>query len=116
MGRIIMPPNPISYDPPKSVGGSTQVADITARAMVVEHFGSSGDYCRVVDRLKWRGGGEEIRFTYYFRKPKGTDTDWIYGQGAGHMSPKTFFKLIKRAKTKPDFGDFGKVFENIKTD
>lgn len=116
MGRIIMPPNPIMYPPPKAVGGEIGVADIVGRAMVVEYLGDSGDYCRIIDRLKWRGGGEEIRFTYYFRKPKGTDKDWIFGQGAGHMNPKTFVKLIKKAKTNPDFGDFGKCLDKINLD
>ena len=114
MGSIIHPPRPIRYPPPKSVGGKPHTADIVARACIIEKF-DTGDYCRIIDKLKWRESGDiEIRFTYYYRKYKGNDKDWIYGQGAGHMNPKTLARLIKKAKTKPNFGDFGSSLNKIK--
>jgi hypothetical protein len=109
MGQIKMPPDPIVYDPPKAIGGEKAMADVVARAMLVESCGAYGDYCRVLDLLRWRGDSkEEVRFTYYFRKPNGTDRDWIYGQGAGHMTPETLVKLLQKAKASPDYGNFGK--------
>ncbi len=101
-----MPPKPIVYPPPKNVGGKPENADITARAMLIEKF-DTGEYCIVLDRLFWRKDGhEELRFTYYYRKKGGTDSDWIFGQGAAHMNPKTLVALIRKAKTNPDWGNF----------
>lgn len=56
---------------------------------------------RILDLVKWEHGGTEIRFCQFYRKDKGTNRDWIFGQGAGHMKIKTLKKLIHKAKTKP---------------
>jgi hypothetical protein len=37
-------------------------------------------------------------FLQFYRKPGGTDNDWVYGQGAGHMKLNAFNKFIKKAK------------------
>lgn len=39
-----------------------------------------------------------------------------YNQGAGHMSKSTFYKLIKKAKAKPDYGSFEGVFDKFSFD
>ncbi|MFH0714306.1 MAG: hypothetical protein V1847_01705 [Candidatus Diapherotrites archaeon] len=117
MGRIIMPPNPIYYTPPKAVGGEVLVGTIIGRAMVLEPIEGQGDYYRIIDRVKWDDenseNSENIRFTYFYRKPNGTDTDWVYGQGAGHMTIETLIKLLKKAKTNPDFGTFENKLDKI---
>lgn len=120
MGRIIMPPNPIYYDSPKAIGKEVWVADILGRAMVTETIRGIGDYRRIIDRLKWREdnskNAEQIRFAYYYRKPNGTENDWVFGQGAGQMTAATLIKLIKKAQTNPDFGNFGSSLNEIKID
>ena len=118
MGKIKMPPSDIKYSFPKSVGKGHSIAIILGRAMIKEHFEGFGDYMRIVDLLEWKKNSKvrkhkEIRFTQYYKKANGNDNDWIYAQGAGHMSIKTFYKLIKKAKENPDYGDFQGVFDEI---
>lgn len=109
-----MPPKPIHYPPPKAVGGKIQEAEIVGRAMIKESFENWGDYMRILDKIIWKKDGHiELRFCQYYRKPNGGDLDWIFGQGAGHMHPKTLVKLIKKAKEKPDHGDFGDSLNGI---
>lgn len=115
MGRIINPPRDICYPYPKAVGKGSSVAKIIGRAMVEENFPGWGDYTRVLDLLGWQNDKhKEIRFCQYYRKSGGTDSDWIFGQGAGHMSSETFYKLIQKAKTNPDYGTLEGVFDNLK--
>ena len=54
----------------------------------------------------------ELRFCQYFRKAGGTKSDWIFGQGAGHMSVKTFYKLIEKAAKNPHFEGIFKRFSS----
>ena len=69
---------------------------------------------RVLDLVEWeKDGHKELRFCQYYRKDRGTDKDWIWGQGAGHMSVATFYKLIHKARTKPDYGTFEDVFDKF---
>jgi len=80
--------------------------------MILEKFPKWGDYMRVLDLVKWEEAGhKEIRFCQYYRKAGGTDSDWIFGQGAGHMKVQTFHKLVLKAKTKPDYGNFEGIFD-----
>ena len=115
MGKIIMPPRNIYYPYPKALGkkgGST--GKIIGRAMVLESGLGTGDYMRIVDYVNWFPDNyKEIRFCQFYRKPNGGDQDWIYGQGAGHMSPETFRKLIEKARSSPDYGTFEGIFDNI---
>ena len=82
--------------------------------MVLEKFPKWGDYMRVLDLVKWeKDGHKEIRFCQYYRKAGGRENDWIFGQGAGHMKVQTFYKLIREAKIKPDYGTFEGIFDKI---
>ena len=109
-----MPPKPIKYPHPKAVGLGYETAKIIGRAMYRESFFKWGSYMRIVDLVQWeKYGHKEIRFCQYYRKTGGTDNDWIFGQGAGHMSVKTFYKLIHKAKTNPDYGTFENIFDKL---
>lgn len=110
-----MPPNKITYPHPKAVGTGFETAKIIGRAMVIERYPKWGDYMRILDLVEWeKDHHKELRFCQFYRKAKGTDTDWIFGQGAGHMKKETFYKLIKKAKTKPNFGTFEDIFNGLK--
>ena len=114
MGKIKMPPEKIKYPYPKAVGIGYGVAEILGRAMVKESFPKWGDYMRVLDLVEWKSDGhQEIRFCQYYRKDGGTDTDWIFGQGAGHMKIETFNKLIHKAENNPDYGTFSNIFKDL---
>ncbi len=114
MGKIIMPPKPIRYPYPKAIGKrGYSKGNVLGRVMLIESFKNWGDYMRIIDWVKFDDGHKELRFTQYYRKSNGTDHDWIYGQGAGHMSIKTFQRLIKRAKANPNFGTFEGVFDKL---
>lgn len=113
MGRIIMPPKPISYPYPKAVGEGYSKAEVIGRVMQIEQFPGWGDYMRILDYIRFDDGHKELRFTQYYRKSGGTEKDWVYGQGAGHLSVKTFYSLIKKAKESPDYGTFEEVFSNL---
>ena len=83
-----------------------------------EHFPNFGDYMRILDLVEFQPDSHqkrhrEIRFCQFYRKAGGTNKDWIFGQGAGHMSVKTFYKLIHKAKTEPDYGSFEGVFDKL---
>ena len=77
--------------------------------MEIERFPKWGDYMRVLDLVEWQKDKhhkethKEIRFCQFYRKAGGTDKDWIFGQGAGHMKDTTFHKLIHKANSKPEF-------------
>ena len=114
-----MPPNDIDYPPPKAVGGKHTIGKIIGRAMVMERFPKWGDYMRILDLVELQPDHRqkrhtELRFCQFYRKAGGTDTDWIFGQGAGHMSVETFYRLLNKAKTKPDHGTFEGVFNKLK--
>jgi|SRR3989344_4546829 len=114
MGEIKMPPKDINYSYPKAVGRGYSVGKIIGRAMVKERFPRWGDYMRILDLVKWKKDGhKELRFCQFYRKDRGTCNDWIFGQGAGHMSIATFYKLIHKAKTNPDYGNFKGAFDKI---
>lgn len=119
MGKIKNPPNKIRYPYPKAVGKGFTVGKIIGRVMEIECFPKFGDYMRILDLIELQPDNRqkrhtEIRFCQFYRKPNGTDSDWIFGQGAGHMSIKTFYKLIRKAMTKPDFGTFEGIFDKFK--
>jgi hypothetical protein len=84
--------------------------------MEIERFPKWGDYMRVLDLVEFSKDEhhkktlKELRFCQYYRKAGGTKKDWVFGQGAGHMHVTTFYKLIHKAATKPDFGSFEGVF------
>ena len=116
MGKIKIPPKDINYPYPKAVGKGYSTGKIIGRAMVLESFVKWGDYMRILDLVefqpdKHQNRHKELRFCQFYRKAGGTDNDWIFGQGAGHMSVKTFYKLIRKATTKPDYGNFEDVFD-----
>jgi hypothetical protein len=114
MGKIAHPPKDICYPEPKAVGLGSSTAKIIGRAMVLEKFPEWGDYMRILDLMKWEHTGhKEIRFCQFYRKAGGTENDWIFGQGAGHMKVQTFYKLIRKAKTKPDYGTFEGIFNKL---
>ncbi|MFA5246528.1 MAG: hypothetical protein WC408_01395 [Candidatus Micrarchaeia archaeon] len=114
MGVIKMPPKDISYPYPKAVGVGVSIGRIIGRARINEHFPNWGDYARILDLVQWkRDGHQELRFCQYYRKDGGTEKDWIFGQGAGHLSVNTFYKLIKKAKTNPDYGTFEGAFDKL---
>jgi len=113
-----MPPNDIDYPYPKAVGKGHTVGKIIGRAMKKEHFPKFGDYMRILDLVELQPDSHqklhtELRFCQFYRKAGGTNKDWIFGQGAGHMSVKTFYKLIHKAKTNPDYGTFEGVFDKF---
>lgn len=111
---MIMPPRDLHYPYPKAVGSGYGVAKIVGRAMVKEHFNKWGDYMRVLDLVEWqKDSHREIRFCQYFRRDGGKDNDWIFGQRAGHMKVETFYKLIHKAKTNPDYGTFDNIFKDL---
>lgn len=124
MGKIKNPPKDIEYPHPKAVRESCavplcqeySVGKIIGRAMEMECFPKWGDYMRILDLVEWQKDEhhkkphKELRFCQFYRKTGGTDSDWIFGQGAGHMSVGTFYKLVQKARTKPDYGDFDSVF------
>ena len=115
MGKIKIPPNDVRYPHPKAVGLGYETAKIIGRAMVKEHFPKWGDYMRILDLVVWeKDGHRELRFCQFYRKDGGTNKDWIFGQGSGHMKVETFYKLIQKAKTNPDFGTFKSVFRELR--
>lgn len=59
---------------------------------------------------KFQKRHEELKFCQYYRKVGSRDGDWIFGQGVGHMSVKTFYKLIRKAMNSPAFKG---VFDNV---
>jgi hypothetical protein len=118
MGQIRKPPKDIHYPYPKAVGEGYSNGKKIGRAMELERFPKFGDYMRILDLVEFQPDSvqkrhREIRFCQFYRKTGGTDSDWIFGQGAGHMSVKTFYKLIHKAKTKPDYGTFDGVFDEL---
>ena len=111
-----MPPTNIHYPYPKAVGEGYTIGKIIGRAMEIECFPKFGDYMRILDLVELQPDTHqklhrELRFCQFYRKAGGTDSDWIFGQGAGHASVKTFYKLIRKARTKPDYGTFEEVFD-----
>ena len=87
--------------------------------MEIEHFRKWGDYMRILDLVEFQPDKhqkrhKELRFCQFYRKAGGANNDWIFGQGAGHMSVKTFYKLIHKARTNPDYGTFEDVFGRFK--
>ena len=115
MGQIRMPPSDICYPRPKTVGPGYEKAKIIGRAMIQESFHESGDYMRILDFTQWEDGHKELRFCYFYRKSGGTENDWIFGQGAGHMKVTTFYDLIRKAANNPDYGDFERIFDKFIT-
>ena len=114
MGKIREKPKDICYPYPKAVGTGASVGKIIGRAKVEEKFPKWGDYMRILDLVEWKKDGhKELRFCQYYRKAGGTDKDWIFGQGAGHMSVRTFYKLINKARTRPDYGNFKGAFDEL---
>ncbi|PIQ68922.1 MAG: hypothetical protein COV91_01480 [Candidatus Taylorbacteria bacterium CG11_big_fil_rev_8_21_14_0_20_46_11] len=119
MGVIREKPRDIIYPHPKAVGSGKSVGKILGRAMLIERFPKWGDYMRILDLVEWqkdehhKNPHKEIRFCQFYRKAGGTDKDWIFGQGAGHMKPETFFKLIHKAITKPDYGTFNGILDRF---
>jgi len=118
MGKLREKLKDIQYPYPKALGQGCSVGKIIGYAMVKEHFPKWGDYMRILDLVEFQPDDhqkrhKELRFCQYYRKPKGTDNDWIFGQGAGHMSVETFYKLIRKARTKPDYGTFEGVFDEL---
>lgn len=119
MGKIIMPPKDIDYPHPKAIGWGRSVAKIIGRAMEIERFPKWGDYMRILDLVEWQKDEhhkklyKELRFCQFYRKAGGTNNDWIFGQGAGHMKPATFYKLIHKAATNPDHGTFEGIFDKL---
>lgn len=127
MGQIKSPPKDIRYDHPKAVRENCSVPScrdysvgkIIGRAKELERFPEWGDYMRILDLVEWQKDEhhkethKELRFCQFYRKAGGTDTDWIFGQGAGHISAETFYKLIRKAQTNPDYGTFDGVFDRI---
>src|SRR3989344_168501 len=119
MGRIIMPPKNIHYPYPKAVGKGYTVGKIIGRAMEIERFPKFGDYMRILDLIELQPDNhqkrhKELRFCQFYRKAGGTNNDWIFGQGAGHMSVKTFYKLIHKATTnKQHYGTFEGAFGKL---
>ena len=119
MGQINKKPKDIRYPYPKAVGEGYSIGKIIGRARVKEHFPGFGDYMRILDLVEFQPDSHqkrhrEIRFCQFYRKAGGTNKDWIFGQGAGHMSVKTFYKLIHKARTNPDFGTFDDAFDESK--
>jgi len=113
-----MPPGDVTYPYPKAVGRGHSVGKIIARAMIMESFSRWGDYMRIVDLVEFQPDKRqkchtELRFCQFYRKAGGKDNEWIFGQGAGHMSVETFYKLIHKARTKPDYGTFEGVFDEL---
>ena len=118
MGKIREKPKDICYPYPKAVGTGASVGKIIGRAKVEEKFPKWGDYMRILDLVEFQPDNhqkrhKELRFCQFYRKAGGTDNDWFFGQGAGHMSVKTFYKLISKAMTKPDYGTFEGVFDGL---
>jgi len=119
MGAIKKIPKDIKYPYPKAIGRGYSVGKIIGRTMVMEHFPKWGDYMRILDLVEWqvdkhhKKPHKELRFCQFYRKNKGTNNDWIFGQGAGHMKPKTFYKLIYKAVTNPDYGTFEGIFNRF---
>ena len=110
-----MPPKNIHYPYPKAVGKGYTVGKIIGRAMEIERFPKFGDYMRILDLIELQPDNhqkrhKELRFCQFYRKAGGTNNDWIFGQGAGHVSVATFYKLIYKAKTNPDYGNFKGIF------
>ena len=115
MGKIRTPPGLVWYPKPKAVGKGFSKGKVLGRVMQIEKFRDHGDYMRIIDWIEFVDDGhKELRFTQYYRKPNGTDEDWVYGQGAGHMSLRTFYKLIRKAQTKPDCGTFEGAFDRLR--
>ena len=116
MGKINKKPKDIHYPYPKAVGEGYSIGKIIGRAMELERFPKFGDYMRILDLVEFQPDPyqkchREIRFCQFYRKAGGTNSDWIFGQGAGHMSVGTFYKLIHKAKMKPDYGTFDGIFD-----
>lgn len=111
-----MPPKDIKYPYPKAVGHGYSIGKIIGRAMIIERFNKWGDYMRILDLVEFQPDKlqkrhRELRFCQFYRKARGTNDDWIFGQGAGHMSVNTFYKLIYKAAAKPDYGTFEGAFD-----
>ena len=86
--------------------------------MIIERFRKWGDYMRILDLIEFQPDKrqkrhKELRFCQFYRKAGGADNDWIFGQGAGHMSVGTFYRLVHKAKTNPDHGSFEGVFDKL---
>ncbi|MBI2623650.1 MAG: hypothetical protein HYW65_03695 [Candidatus Liptonbacteria bacterium] len=118
MGEIRIPPRDVKYPYPKAVGQGHSIGKIIGRAMVIERFSKWGDYMRIVDLVEFQPDEhqkrhKELRFCQFYRRFRGTYNDWIFGQGAGHMSIGTFYKLVHKAMTRPDYGTFGSAFKNL---
>src|SRR3989344_127397 len=118
MGKIKEKPSDVKYPYPKAVGRGYSTGKIIGRAMSIERFSKWGDYMRILDLIefqpdKFQKRHKELRFCQFYRKAGGKNNDWIFGQGAGHMSVRTFYKLIHKAKTKPDYGNFNGAFDKI---
>jgi hypothetical protein len=123
MGKIKMPPEPIRYPFPKALGEGYSTGTVLGRVMEIEQIPNWGDYKRIIDWIRFDEAHTrdsvipihyELRFTQYYRKSGGTDNDWVYGQGAGHMSIATFYKLIEKAQTNPDYRTFEGAFDRLK--
>lgn len=87
--------------------------------MEIERSPKWGDYMRLLDLVEWQKDTHhkephrELRFCQFYRKAAGTDNDWIFGQGAGHMKVATFYKLVLKAMTSPDYDTFKGVFDKF---
>ena len=119
MGKIRKKPKDIIYPHPKAVGQGYSTGKIIGRAREIERFPKWGDYMRILDLVEWQKDDhhkkphKELRFCQFYRKDGGTNSDWIFGQGAGHMKVETFYKLVHKAATKPDYGTFEGVFDKL---
>ncbi len=119
MGKIRRPPKNICYPYPKAIGRGYSIGKIIGRATEIERFPKWGDYMRILDLVEWqrddyhKNPHKELRFCQFYRRAGGTDNDWIFGQGAGHMKNTTFYKLIHKAATRPDYGTFKGIFDKF---
>ena len=118
MGKIREKPSDIHYPYPKAVGEGYSIGRIIGRAMEIEYFPKFGDYMRILDFVEFQPDSHqechrELRFCQFYRKVGGTHNDWIFGQGAGHVSVETFYKLLHKAKNNPDYGTFEGVFDKL---
>lgn len=95
MGKIRPPPRPVNYDGYKG--------QVIAQEKELEEF-EEADYMRVLELVRWEDGIEELRFGYYYRAKGQGDDKWIPGQVYSNMSRSTLAKLIKKAKSNPEFG------------
>ncbi len=130
-GRIIIAPKALKYPYPKAVGVGESTGKVLGRAMVLEKVQGLGYYMRILDLVSWNKQLRELRFTYYYRKvdieayndenmdrnewlkARCAEKHWIYGQGAGHMTSESFYRLLKKAKSDPIFGNFENSLEKV---